>query len=170
MRFFFKFWSSFKNLIKNNSKKFLKCSSSPDEPYSTASFLRGLVHKHYWHPTRCAALLFRLSVMSSSLQPHGLQHTRLPCPSLSPRVCSNSCPLSQWCHPIISSVVPSSSCLSLHQGLFQWVGSSHQVAKVLELQLQCQSFQNVLWTRGGEDWAGSRGVGLAPHNCALEKQ
>ena len=43
--------------------------------------------------------------MSSSLWPHELQHTRLPCPLLSPRVCSNSCPLSQWCHPIISSSV-----------------------------------------------------------------
>ena len=43
--------------------------------------------------------------MSNSLWPHGLQHTRLPCPSLSPRVCSNSCPLSQWCHPIISCSV-----------------------------------------------------------------
>ena len=40
------------------------------------------------------ALLFICSVMSNSLQPHGLQHVRLPCPSLSPRVCSNSCPLS----------------------------------------------------------------------------
>ena len=57
-------------------------------------------------------LLFSCSVMSASLPPHGLQHTRLPCPSLSPRVCSNSCPLSQWCHPTItSSVIPSSSCL-----------------------------------------------------------
>ena len=47
----------------------------------------------------------------STLWPNGLQHARLPCPSLSPRVCSNSCPLSQWCHPIISSfVVPFSSC------------------------------------------------------------
>ena len=45
--------------------------------------------------------------MSNSLQPHGLQHSKLPCPSLSPGVCSNSCPLSQWCHPTIScSVVP----------------------------------------------------------------
>ena len=44
--------------------------------------------------------------------PHGLQHTRLLCPSLSPWVCSNSYPLSQWCHPIISSpVIPFSSCL-----------------------------------------------------------
>ena len=41
--------------------------------------------------------------MSNSLQPHGLQHTRLPCPSLSPRVCLYSCPLSQWCHSTISS-------------------------------------------------------------------
>ena len=50
--------------------------------------------------------------MSSSLWPHGLQHTRLPCPSPSPRVCSNSRPLSQWCHPTISSsVIPLSFCL-----------------------------------------------------------
>ena len=50
--------------------------------------------------------------MSDSLQRHRLQHTRLPCPSLSPRGCSDSCPLSQWCHPTISSSdVPFSSCL-----------------------------------------------------------
>ena len=64
-----------------------------------------------------ALLLFSHSGVSSSLQPHGLQphglqHTRLPCPSPSPRACSSSCPLSQWCHPTISSsVVPFSSCL-----------------------------------------------------------
>ena len=57
-------------------------------------------------------LLFSYSVMYNSLQPHELQHTRLFCPSLSPRVCSNSCPLNQWCHPTISSsVIPFSSCL-----------------------------------------------------------
>ena len=44
--------------------------------------------------------------MSNSLRPHGLQHARLPCPSLSLKVCSNSCPLSQWCHPTISSCHP----------------------------------------------------------------
>ena len=50
--------------------------------------------------------------MSDSLRHHGLQHTRLPCPSASPEACSNSCPLSRWCHPTISSsVVPFSSCL-----------------------------------------------------------
>ena len=52
------------------------------------------------------------SVMSDSLQPHGLQHARLPCPSPTPRACSNLCPSSQWCHPIISySVIPFSSWL-----------------------------------------------------------
>ena len=52
------------------------------------------------------------SVIFKSLWPHGLQHARLPCPSPIPRACSNSCPLSWWCHPTISSsVVPFSSCL-----------------------------------------------------------
>ena len=55
---------------------------------------------------------FSHSVISDSLRPHGLQHTRLPCPALTPRVCSNSCPLSWWCHPTISSsIIPFSSCL-----------------------------------------------------------
>ena len=55
---------------------------------------------------------FSRSVASDSLWPHGLQHTRPPCPSPTPRIYSNSCPLSQWCHPTISSsVVPFSSCL-----------------------------------------------------------
>ena len=56
-------------------------------------------------------LLFSHVVMSNSLQPRGLQHTRFPCSSPSPRVRSNSCPLSRWCHPPIpSSVTPLSSC------------------------------------------------------------
>ena len=55
---------------------------------------------------------FSHSVMSDSLWTHGLQHARLPCPSLTPRACSNSCPWSWWCHlTISSSVVPFSSCL-----------------------------------------------------------
>ena len=65
--------------------------------------------------------------MSPSLELHGLQHTRLPCPPLSPRVCSNYCLLNQWCYLIISSSVtpsPFAFNLSQHQGLFQWVGSA----------------------------------------------
>ena len=59
-----------------------------------------------------AELLFSYSVMSNSLQPRGLQHARLPCSSLSPGVCSNSCPLNWWCYlTIASSVIPFSCCL-----------------------------------------------------------
>ena len=58
-----------------------------------------------WKPA--ASVRFSRSVMSDSLWPHGLQHARSPCPSPTPRACSNSCPLSRWCHPTISSsVVP----------------------------------------------------------------
>ena len=61
------------------------------------------------HPTPAQ---FSRSVVSDSLRPRGLHHTRLPCPSTTPRACSNSCPSSQWCHPTISSsVIPFSSCL-----------------------------------------------------------
>ena len=57
-------------------------------------------------------LLFSHSVVYNSLYPYGLQHARPPCPSWSPGVCSNSCPLSQWCHPTISFlVIPFSFCL-----------------------------------------------------------
>ena len=57
-----------------------------------------------------SSVQFSCSVVSDSLQPHGLQHARPPCPSPTPRVDSNSCPLSQWCHQTISSsVVPFSS-------------------------------------------------------------
>ena len=84
--------------------------------------------------------------MSDSLWPQGLLHARPPCPSPTPGVYPKSCPSSRWCHPTISSsVVPSPPAfdLSQHQGLFKWVSSLHQVAKVLEFQLQHQSFQ---WT------------------------
>ena len=72
---------------------------------------------------------FTHSVGFDSLPPHGLQHTRPPCPSPTPRVYSNSYPLSWWCHPTISSSVnppsPPAFNLTQHQGLFQWVSSSH---------------------------------------------
>ena len=88
-----------------------------------------------------SSVQFSRSVVSDSSWPHGLQHARPPCPSKIPRVFSNSCPLSRWCHPTISSslVSPPAFNLSQHQGLFQWVSSLCQVAKVLEFQLQHQS-------------------------------
>ena len=59
----------------------------------------------------CNSVQFSPSVMSDSLRPHGLQHTRPPCLSPTPGVYSESCPLSLWCHPAISSVVLLSSFL-----------------------------------------------------------
>ena len=85
-----------------------------------------------------SSVQFSRSVISDSLWPHGLQHARLPCPSPTPRVYTNSCPLSWLCHPTISSsVVLFSSHLhpSQLQGLFKWVSASYQVAKILEFQL-----------------------------------
>ena len=86
-----------------------------------------------------SSVQFSRTVVSDSLRSHGLQHTRLPCPSPTPEAYSNSGPSHRWCHPTISSsAVSLSSAFNLFQdqGLFQWVGSSHQVAKVLKLQLQ----------------------------------
>ena len=91
----------------------------------------------------CFSVQFSHSIMSDSFWPHGLQHTRLPCPSPTPGACSTHVhrvsDAIQPSHPLSS---PSSAFnLSQHQGLFKWVSSSHQEAKDLELQLQHQSFQ-----------------------------
>ena len=111
---------------------------------------RSLVGYDPWGPkkVRHSFSQFSHSVVSDSLQPHGLQHARLSCPLPTPGACSNSCPLSRCCHPTISSLSPSPpSCnISQHQGLFQWVSFWHQVAKVLEFQLHHQSFQWIFRT------------------------
>ena len=80
-----------------------------------------------------SSVQFSRSVVSDCLQPHESQHARPPCPSPMPEVHSDSCPLSQWCHPAISSsVVLFSSCpQSLPASVFSRVTSSSEVAKVL---------------------------------------
>ena len=99
------------------------------------------------HNIKFSSVQFSHLVMSDSLWPHGLQHTKPPCPPPAPGAYSNSCPLSdvhgdaiESSHPL-SSPSPPAFNLSQHQGLFKWVSSSHQVAKVLEFLLQHQSFQ-----------------------------
>ena len=75
-------------------------------------FIPPTVGQEGFHLSTWVLLLFSCSIVSDCLRPHGLQHARLPCPSLSPRTFSNSCPLSRWCHPtILDFVVPFSSCL-----------------------------------------------------------
>ena len=85
----------------------------------------------YYH----VVALFSHSVVSDSFRPYGLQHARLLCPWRSPGACSNWCPSSWWCHPILLSS-RSFSCLQSFPALgsFLRVFSLHQVAKVLELQ------------------------------------
>ena len=73
--------------------------------------------------------------MSDSLWPREQQHSRPPCPSPTPGVHPNPCPLSRWCHPTTSSSVSPSPPVpnpSQHQDIFKWVSFSHRVAKVLE--------------------------------------
>ena len=97
----------------------------------------------YQNSVSACLLLFSCSVMSDSLQPHGLQHTRLPVLHCLLELAQT--PIHwvgdaiQPSRPLLSPSPPALN-LSQHQGLSQWVGSSHQVAKVLELQLQHQSF------------------------------
>ena len=97
----------------------------------------------HWHSVHLS-----YSVVSNSLQPHGLQHARLPCPSPTPGACSNSCPLSQWYHPTISSsVIPLSSYLQSFPAsgsfqmsqFFSWGGQSigaSTSASVLPMNIQ----------------------------------
>ena len=113
-----------------------------------------------------ALLLFSHAIVSNSLWPHGLQHTTLPCPSPSPRLCSNSCPLSQWCHPTMSSsVVPFSSSLQSFpaSGSFpmsqlfasgdQSIGAS---ASASVLPVTIQDWSPLGWT----DWISLQSKGL----------
>ena len=89
--------------------------------------------RKFYIKVRHQSIQFTRSVVSDSLRPHELQHARPPCPSPTPRVHSNSCPSSWWCHPAISSsLVPFSSCpqflpaseyFPMNQ-LFAWGGQS----------------------------------------------
>ena len=99
---------------------------------------------------------FNHSVVSDSLRPHWMQHVRPPCPSPTPRVYSNSCPLSWWCHPTISySVVPFSSCpqslpasgsFPMSQ-LFPWGSQSIGVsASASVLPMNTQDWSPLGWT------------------------
>ena len=107
---------------------------SPSSPFNVESWMCE-PQATYPHPLPFVIqLLSRVRLFVT----HGLQHIRLPSLPLSPGVCSNACPLSQWCHPNISSPVTPFS-LFQYQGLFQWVSSLYQVDKVVELNC-------LLWT------------------------
>ena len=110
---------------------------------------------------------FSCSVVSDFLRPHELQHTRPPCPSPTPRVHSDSCPSSQWCHPAISSsVVPFSSCpqslpasesFPMSQ-LFAWGSQSTGVSALASfLPKNTQGWSPLEWT----GWISLQSKGLS---------
>ena len=105
---------------------------------------------------KCRLQFFSGSVVSDSLWPHGMQHARPPCPSPTPGADSNSCPLSRWCHPTISSsVIPFSSCpqslpasrsFQMSQ-LFESGGQSIRVsASTSVLPMNTQDWSPLGWT------------------------
>ena len=110
-----------------------ECRSSTGLGEMDSTLGRAHTRSHaYW-------FLFSTSVLSDSLWPHELQHARPPCPSPTPGACSNSCSLSWWCHPTISStVVPFSSCLQSFpaSGFFPVSQLFASGSQILELHLQ----------------------------------
>ena len=122
----------------------------------------------FWQDISVSSVQFSRSVVSNSLQPHESQHARPPCPSPTPGVYSNSCPLSRWCHPAISSsvVVPFSSCpQSLPASgsfpmnkLFAWGGQSTGVsASALVLPMNTQGWSSLGWS----GWISFQSKGLS---------
>ena len=120
---------------------------------------------------------FSCSIMSDSLLPHGLQHARPSCPSPTPGVHSDSCPLSWWCHPAISScVVPFTSCpqslpasgsLPMSQ-LFTWGGQSIGVsASTSVLPMNIQDWSPLRWT--GWTSLQSKGLSRVFSNTTVQK-
>ena len=114
-----------------------------------------------------SSVQFSRTVVSDSLQPHESQHARPLCPSQTPRVYSNSCPSSQWCHPAISSsVVPFSSCpqslpasesFPMSQ-LFTWGGQSTGVSALASvLPMNTQDWSSLEWT----GWISLQSKGLS---------
>jgi len=114
-----------------------------------------------------SSVKFSHSVASDSLRPHELQHSRPPCPSPTPRVHSNSCPSSRWCHPAISSsVIPFSSCpqsLPVSESfpmsqLFSWGGQSTGVSALASfLPKKSQGWSPLGWT----GWISLQSKGLS---------
>ena len=129
---------------------------SPNARHLSTTELTGSGSIFLGDSKRKPSVQFSRSVVSDSLQPHELQHARPPCLSPTPRVHSNSCPSSWWCHPTISSsIVPFSSCLqslpasgsfSMSQ-LFAWGGQSTGVsASASVLPMNIQDWSPLEWT------------------------
>ena len=110
--------------------------------------------------SQVCSVQFSCRVMSDSLRPHGLQHARLPCPLPTPGAYSNSCPLSRWCHPTISSCpqsFPASGSFQMSQ-LFTWGSQSIGVsASTSVIPMNTQDWSPLGWT----GWISLQSKGLS---------
>ena len=127
-------WNSSKDLLQSGSFLLILSSLNSKSHLSPLSFRPTSDYDFF----KFSSVQISLSVAPDFLWPHGLQHVSPPCPSPTPGIYSSSCPLScdfiQPSHPLLPPSPPTVN-LSQHQGLFQWVSSSHQVVKILEFQL-----------------------------------
>ena len=142
-------------IYKEFSKLSKKIGKKPIRRWPKGMEMLLKMAKNTWKDVQYYLSLFSRLTVSDSVQLHGLQHARPLCPSF-PKVCPSSCPLHQWCHPAISSSEALFSfCPHFFPSIrdfFQRVGCSHQVTKILELQLQHQSFQWVFRVDFPSDW------------------
>ena len=140
-------------------KVFLSCKLALGHSASLFTFLKPV------------SVQFSRSVVSDSLWPHESQHTRSPCPSPTPKVYPNSCPLSWWCHPAISSsVIPFSSCpqsfpASVSSQMSQLFASDGQSIRVSAsesvLPMNIQDWSPLVWT----GWISLQSKGLSGVFC-----
>ena len=130
-------------------------------------FISQINYLHYKFYLSFSSVKFSYSVITNSLLCHELQHAKAPCPSPTPRVYTNSCPLSQWCHPTISSsVVPFSSCPQSFpaSGSFQmsqlFISSGQSIgvsASTSVLPMNTQDWSPLGWT----GWISMKSKGLS---------
>ena len=134
------------------------------------------MHNNRKHIYVFYSVQFSCSVVSDSLQPHGLQHSRPPCPSTTPSVYSNSCPLSWWCHPTVSSSVvplshlrsfPASDSFQMSQFFTSGDQSIGVSASKSVLLMNMQDLFPLRWT----DWISLKSKGLSRvfSNTTVEK-
>ena len=135
-------------------------------PY-TRHFTVHLKLTHHWKST-LSSVQFSHSVVSKSLQPHRLQHTRPPCPSPTPGVHPNSCPLSQWCHPTTSFwSFPASGSFPMSQFFTSGEQSVGVSASTSVLSMNIQNWSPLGWT----GWISlqSKGLSSIVSNTTVQK-
>ena len=142
--------------------------------------VHGAAESRTWLSTIAIKLLpvqfSSVAQLCPTLWPHELQHSRPPCPSPTPWVYPNSCPLSRWTwpsHPLLSPSPPAFN-FSQHQGLFKWVSSSHQVAKILEFSASTSVLPMITQDWSPLGWTGwislqSKALSRVFSNTTVEK-